>query len=190
MMKKIFALILCLAMMLGAAAAETAAEKETIGAVDVNGSFTIKSHLPEDYRLTIVDANSSMTTARIATEDNTRPWITLNIAFNDSYTQDGKALRMNDISDEEIALIQESFTNEMTDVSFEFKETDLGTKVMITRGQLGGLNVIDLYSIYNSYEVDIVVLPGEGAETQTLPEDIVKTVLTFMSEMDFEEDAK
>ncbi|MBR0386464.1 MAG: hypothetical protein IJH85_01615, partial [Clostridia bacterium] len=117
----------------------------------------------------------------------TKPWMTLNIAFNDTYTQDGKALRLNDVSEEEIALIQESFQESMTEPTFEFRETGLGTRVMLIRGTLGGVSLMDFYSIYNSYEFDMVVIPGEGAEDKTLPDEIVDMVLDFMTQMDFEE---
>ena len=186
-MKKIIALILCLAMMLGCAAVAEEAKKENIGKVSVNGDFNIKGVIPEGYKLSIIDSDSSIITATITTEDPTKPWMTLNIAFNDTYTQDGKALRLNDVSEEEIALIQESFQESMTDPTFEFRETGLGTRVMLIRGTLGGVSLMDFYSIYNSYEFDMVVIPGEGAEDKTLPDEIVDMVLNFMTQMDFEE---
>ena len=133
-MKKIIALILCLTMMLGCAATAEEAKKENIGKVSVNGDFNIKGVIPEGYKLSIIDSDSSIITATITTEDPTKPWMTLNIAFNDTYTQDGKALRLNDVSEEEIALIQESFQESMTEPTFEFRETGLGTKVMLIRG--------------------------------------------------------
>ena len=183
-MKKIAAMILCLALMLGCTAmAENA--KENIGTVSVNGEFNIQGVIPEGYRLAIVDQDNNMITATVKTEDPTKPWMTLNIAFNDSYTQDGRALRLNDISEEEIAIIQDSFQESMDDPTFEFRETGLGTRVMITRGTLSGVSLIDFYSIYNSYEIDMVAIPGEEAEDKTLPEEIVQTVLDFMTQMDF-----
>ena len=186
-MKKIIAIILSLTMMLGAAAMAENAEKDSIGTVSVNGEFNIRGKIPEGYRLAIVDTANDMITATIKSDDPTKPWMTLNIAFNDSYTQDGKALRLNDISEEEIAIIQESFRESMDNPTFEFKETGLGTKVMVTRGMLGDVSLIDFYSIYNSYEIDMVAIPGEEAAEKTLPEEIVQSVLHFMTEMDFVE---
>ena len=57
-MKKIVAMILCLALAIGccAAVAETA-EKESIGKVNVNGDFEIKCAIPEGYKVSITDAS-------------------------------------------------------------------------------------------------------------------------------------
>ena len=219
-MKKIIAMLLCLALMgCCSAVAETAEAVEPAGAADAAetaetadeaeavdeteaaaaaeaesqlvlgtvGEYIIKYDLPEGYKMTIINAANTSIIATLMSETAGQPMITLSIAFNDSYTQDGKPMRLNEVSEEEVALIKESFEEETEVAGFEDGETALGTKVLIVRGTIAGTNYADVYSIYNSYEVEAVMTPAPGTEDTTLTEEQIQTVIDFFSSMDFVE---
>ena len=99
-MKKIIALLLCLALAGSCAAVAETAEKELIGTLNVNGTFNIRCKLAEGYKLSIRDSGSTYLEARVSTEDVNKPEFTVSIAFNEEYTlEDGTAQRLNDHSD-------------------------------------------------------------------------------------------
>ena len=190
-MKKIVAMILCLALAIGccAAVAETA-EKESIGKVNVNGDFEIKCAIPEGYKVSITDASDDKIIASILSEDENKPRVTLSVAFNDIYTQDGVAMKLNDVSEEDLALIKESFEDEADTVEFRDGETALGTKVLIVTGELSEKKFADVYSIYNSYEIEAVVTSGRGENPEPLTDEQINMIIDFFTNMDFVEIAK
>ncbi len=189
-MKKLFALMLCAALLLcGTAFAETAepaaAQKEYLGTLNVNGAFEIKCKIPEGYTVNIIDSTNTMITAVVSSQDKNKPTIITNVAFSDMYTVDGKALKMNDLTEEELAEIQATFMDQMDDVTFEYTESAYGTKLMIVRGKINDVSVVDFYSVYESYEIDCVVTFEPDSEVTTLSEEQVAMMLDFFSEMDF-----
>ena len=188
-MKKIIAMLLCLALLTAccAAVAETA-EKNNIGTLNVNGAFNIKCQIPENYSIAILNSDNSSITGIISSDDADKPTVTLSIVFNDSYTQDGKALRMNDISEEDLAAIKDSFYEQTDEVeSFEEKETAFGTKLLIVKGKIGTRNYVDVYSIYNSYEVEALATINSDEEGAALTDEQEQMIIDFFSNMDFEE---
>ena len=187
-MKKIIALILSI-VLLGSCAAALAeeAEKGLIGTVSVNGVFNVQCRMAEGYKISLLESGSDSVSARIQSEDKTRPRITLKIAFNDSYTQDGVAMKLNDVSEEVMELIKDSFTEQSDVESFQDAETAMGTKLLIVRGTVGETNYVDAYSIFNSYEIEAVAVPGEEAAESTLTDEQVQMIIDFFSDMDFEE---
>jgi len=190
-MKKIIALALCLMMMCGAALAETA-EKETMGTLTVGGNFQIKCRIPDGYKMNILDANSTSVLAVVASEAENTPHITVSVAFNEEYTEfdeatgNSKALKLNDVSDEVMEEIKASFLDNMLDAEFEEKETAYGTKLLVVKGHVDEeSSVVDFYSIYNSYEIEVIATMGQDAENGILSEEQVQMVVDFLSEMDF-----
>lgn len=190
-MKKIIALALCLMMMCGAALAETA-EKETMGTLTVGGNFQIKCRIPDGYKMNILDANSTSVLAVVASEAENTPHITVSVAFNEEYTEfdeatgDSKALKLNDVSDEVMEKIKASFLDNMLDAEFEEKETAYGTKLLVVKGHVDEeSSVVDFYSIYNSYEIEVIATMGQDAENGILSEEQTQMVVDFLSEMDF-----
>ena len=94
--------------------------------------------------------------------------------------------RLGLLSEEELSIIKESFLESADDVEFRDSETSLGTKVLIVKGLLGNDNFVDVYSIYNSYEIEALVLAGPEAENGILTEDQIRMVVDFFSDIDFE----
>jgi len=184
-MKKIFALMLSLALLACGAAAAGSAEKEEIGVVGVNDIFTVRGRLPEDYRISYKSTNPLAIVASVVSENPEKPYIELSIVFNDSYTQDGKAMKLNDVSEEDMALIRESFEENMDQTEFREVETAQGTKTLVVRGNMGGQNRVDVYTIYESYEIEALVTAGEGAQDAQLTEEQVRMIVDFFSELEF-----
>ena len=187
-MKKIIALLLCLALLGSCAALAETTEKENLGTVNVKGAFRIQCTLPEGYSITGMESGDTMISAQIASEDASRPTITLNIVHNDScYTEDGKPMRMNDLSGDEVELIKEAVMAVSDAVEFQEAETAYGTKVLIAKGNIGSMNFVDVISLYNAYDIDAMVTAGEGDEDRMLTDEQVQMVIDFFSNMDFVE---
>ena len=188
-MKKILAIILCLALLGSCAAFAEAVEKETIGTLNsANGSFNVKCKLPEGYQLYVLNSDDNTITAMITSSDANNAMITVSIAYNELYTaEDGTPMRLNDVSEEDLQLIKDSFTDVSDSAEFEDMETGLGTKVLAVRGTIGDSQYFDLYSIYNSYEIEAIVTASTEAEDKALSAEQQQMMLDFYTEMDFEE---
>ena len=191
-MKKIIALALCLIMMCGCAALAETAEKETMGTLTVGGNFQIQCKIPDGYRMTILDTSNTKVVALVASEKENTPHITVSVAFNEEYTEfdeatgTSRALKLNDVSDEVMEEIKASFLDNMLDAEFEEKETAYGTKLLIVKGHVDEeSSVVDFYSIYNSYEVEVIATMGQNAENGILTEEQIQMVIDFLSDMDF-----
>lgn len=186
-MKKSIALLLCLSVLLACCAASAEAGKESLGqVVSINGSFNIRYRLPEGYKLTITEQSGSAIEASVASDAPDKPRLILSVSFNDLYTQDGVAMRLNDLSEEDLSYIRQSFLESADEVEFQDGETALGTKVLIVKGMIGEDNFVDVYSIYNSYEIEALVVAGPEAENGILTDEQIRMVVDFFGDMDFE----
>ena len=191
-MKKLIALVLCAAL-LGccAAMAETAETKDLIGTVTVRGAFNIVGKLPDGYRVFQTASSTDQVYAEIASEDTTKPHVTLSIAFNESYTrEDGTALNLNEVSDEDMELIRTSFNDLMNVTDMQETETAHGTKLLMVKGTLAGQSLVVFYTIYDSYEIELSVQAGAGADRKELTEEQVQMIVDFISGLEFVEAAQ
>ena len=180
-MKKIIALVLCLMMVLtcAAAMAEVETEKESLGVLKVVGAFDIRySPLPNDYKIDVYLQNDMTLIANIDTPKPDLPKMGLIIAFNDEW--DGTE-RLNDVSDEDMEAIKDSFFEEYDEVDFDIKETKAGTKLLIAR--IPGGQDAYVYTIYKGHELEMHLIPG--AEEDELTDADIERVVAFLSDMDF-----
>jgi len=183
-MKKIVALVLALALTLGccAALAEEPAKTE-IGTIDMAGAFKLQCTLPEDYEINIELKDNESLIATIASSDADKLPLLLTIEFEEMYYD---VKRMNDMSDEQLQEIIETFPNyEEADISYT--ETSHGTKLMIVKGSDAQMNYLAFFSIYEGYEIEldiIEMLEDEAAESK-LTDEIVESCIYFLSELDF-----
>ena len=186
-MKKLLAVMLCLAMLVCSAAfAETAATveapaKESLGTLDVNGAFELKGVVPEGYKLNVIAANSSSILAVISAEEQGHASVVLSIAYEELMSE---VQRMNDISEEGLAQIEATFT-ESDNVEISYRETAYGTKLMVVRQAEG--RYVDFYTVYKGYEMEFVLVPATGDEDGQLDEAQIQMVVDFMSDLDFVE---
>lgn len=179
-MKKIIALVLSLMMLMGctAALAETA-QKESLAVLKVNGAFDIQyTKLPDDYQLTVIQQDDNGLYAYYVSTDSTKPFYGIGIGFNDAWAEVEK---FNDVSQEDIDVIEESFYEVDNNWTFETKETAHGTKLLIAVN--GDKTMASVYTIYLGHEIEVQIIPGAGAETIT--EENIDTVINFLSDMDF-----
>ena len=180
-MKKIIALVLCLMMVLtcAAAMAEAEAEKESLGVLKVIGAFDIKySPLPNDYKVNVYMQNDMTLIANITTSKAELPQMGLIIAFNDEWAD---TERLNDVSEEDMEAIKDSFFEEYDEVEFDIKETKSGTKLLIAK--IPGGREAYVYTIYKGHELEMEIVPG--AEEEALTDADIERVVAFLSDTDF-----
>jgi hypothetical protein len=189
-MKKLIALILCTALLVcGAAMAETAGDPGSLKM----GSFEITYKMPEDYRLSTLEYSNTSFVGLISSEKEGSPRVDISIQFNDEYTEydeaagTHKALRLNDVPEDIMQEIKDSFLEQLTTAEFEEKETAHGTKLLIVRGNLDETTpVVAIYTIYQSYEIELVASMGQGSDA-TLTDAQIQSFIDFLSDMDFNE---
>ena len=184
-MKKMIALLLALALTLGCAAAlaETTEKKENLGSVMVNGAFSIEAKIPDGYTYKVyeADASGASLTALLETEDKNAPQMLISIYLNDSY---GPHARLNDLDEDALKAIENSFELD-NDVTFTYTETAYGTKLLQVTEVGDDPDFVDFYTIYEGYEVEMILGFRPEAENPVLTEEMIKTAIQFLSDMDF-----
>ena len=162
--------------------AEETAGTEKLGKLSVNGEFEITCKLPQDYKLQVVDVRGENIIASVTSEDITKPQMYLSIAYDELY---GDVERMNDLSDEELAVLEDSF-KEMDQVEIEYRQTGLGTKLMVVREVGNGQKFIDILSVYKGYFVEFNMTPNPNAAVQDLTEEQIQMAIQFLTNVMFE----
>ncbi len=155
---------------------------EKLGRLTVNGEFELTCKLPEDYALQVVDVKGENIIASVTSNDMTKPQMYLSIAYDELY---GEVARMNDLSEEDLAVLEESY-KEMDQVEIEYRQTGLGTKLMVVREVGNGTNFVDILSIYKGYLVEFNMTPNPNAANQTLTEEQIQTAIQFLTDVMFE----
>ena len=182
-MKKIIAILLSLALLLGCAAGlAESAEKQNFGTLRINGEFTLKGILPEGYRIIPFEQDDSALLTRIVSDDPTRPEMMLSIAFDETYAD---VERLNDLDVEALEVLEKTFTDTDPYADISYDETAYGTRLLICRITGVNYDYLDIFSIYKGYFVEFVMTPGKGAPVQKLTEEEVATCNYFLSELDF-----
>ena len=162
--------------------AEETAGTEKLGKLSVNDEFEITCKLPQDYKLQVVDVRGENIIASVTSEDITKPQMYLSIAYDELY---GDVERMNDLSDEELAVLEDSF-KEMDQVEIEYRQTGLGTKLMVVREVGNGQKFIDILSVYKGYFVEFNMTPNPNAAVQDLTEEQIQLAIQFLTDVMFE----
>lgn len=178
-MKRIIALALSLVILLACAAAAAETEKESMGILKVNKAFDIRySALPNEYKLSILQQNDMTIIAHIKSPRTNIPQMDLVIAFNDGWAE---TERLNDVSEEDLQAIRDSFIEEYENLDFDIRETAAGTH-LLTVTVPGGQDAY-VYTIYKGHEIEIHLYPGK--EQGTLTDVDIERVVAFLSDMDF-----
>ena len=177
-MKKVFAILLCLAMLLGCSAVAETAEKTQLSTVNMNGVFQLQCTLPEGYEIDEIESTDASYVAMFVAEEM-KPVLTLSIAYNELYSD---VARMNDLDAEALALIEDYFRAE-DDVDIDYTETAYGTKLMAVREKEGIVDYVDFYTIYLGYEVEIVVSATDMEAGLTDAQ--IQMAVDFLSNLDF-----
>ncbi len=179
-MRRIFAMMLCLAVALGAAALAETGDKTYLGTLTVHGAFTLQGRLPEDYVMIAGEGEEPFMALITPRDDGTgRPYLVVSVAFDELLSG---VERMNDLDGDALAQIEATFSEE-DPVDITYMETAFGTKVMVVRERKEDPSYVDFYTIYKGYEVEIVLLAG--GEGLPVTEAQVQMAMQFMSDLDF-----
>ena len=176
-MRKMLAILLCLAMLLGCSAMAETAEKTYLATVNMNGAFELKCALPEGYEIDEIESTDETYIAQFIA-DGDRPLLALSIAYNELYSD---VQRMNDLDEEALAMI-ENFFREEDNVDISYTETAYGTKLMVVKEMEDTVSYVDFYSVYLGYEIEIVVASMTEAG---LTDEQIQMAVDFLSELDF-----
>ena len=187
MMKKLFAMLLCLSMLVNCAAlAETA--KVSMGVINVNGAFELKCALPEGYRLNVQYADPTVCIASVSSQDAAKPSLQISVAFNEIYAGID---RLNDMDEDALKAVEDSFRAEES-VDISYMETAYGTKLMVVKENLDGADYVDFYTVYKGYEVELILTHAKyDAETgmivdiPSITDAEIQMAVQFLSDMDF-----
>ena len=184
-MRKMLAMMLCLLLALGCAAGlaegQSTQQKTVFGQLRINGEFTLKGLLPEGYQIIPFEQTDSTLISRITAKDPARPTLILSIAFDETYAEVG---RLNELQEEELLLLEKTFTDLDPYASITYDETSHGTRLLICRTTTETYDYLDIFSIYQGYLVELVMVPGTGAD-QNLTEEQVQSCIDLLSELDF-----
>ena len=156
-------------------------EKESLGTLNVNGSFTIQCKLPTGYELQTVNVQGSKIYASVFPSNKQKPMLYLTIAYDELYSD---VERMNDLSEESLQALEASFT-QMNDVEITYRETAYGTKLLIVKEVGEDTDFVDILSVYKGYFVEFIMTPNPEAKSQTLTEKQIAMCIDFLSEVDF-----
>ncbi len=183
-MKKMIALVLGLAMLLCAVSvtAEETREKQTLGVVSINGAFSLKCELPDNYETIPVSVMPEHVITLIKSSDPNAPIMTLSVAYDEQYYD---VERMNDLDQEAMALLEQTFIDADPEVEITYRETGYGTRLLVARHDTDSMDYISFFSIYKGYCVEFVLWPSDTAEDRNLTEDQVNACIRFLTELDF-----
>ena len=170
--------MLCLALILGCSSTFAQEGKTNLGVINVNNAFTLKCTLPEDYRVDVTQVDSNGLIANIVPLDAAKASMILIVEFDELYAQ---VERMNDLSDEELADIESTYSE--YDVEFSYAETAYGTKLLVAKEVGDADDFVSVFSIYKGYEIEFIMVPGEGSDTLT--DEQIQQCIAFLSELDF-----
>ena len=184
-MKKIIALILSLAMLLGctAALAETA-QRESMGNLKVKDAFNIMYKPMEGYDMIVENETDTeiyaLFQAKDAKEDDDRPLMLLTIAYDDENSNVG---RLNDLSAEEKDFLKDIWFIEYEDYDLEVRETAYGTELWVVREKDEELDIMaaNILTLYRGYMIEFYLI----STADSLQEEYLQKAIDFLSDMDF-----
>ena len=147
----------------------------------MNGEFELTCNLPEGYNLQVVNMKGTRIVASVLSEDMTRPQLYLSIDYDEAY---GDVNRLNDLTDQDLALLEQSFT-EMNQVDISYRQTGHGTKLLIARETGSDTDFVDILTIYKGYFIEFNMTPNPNAATHDLTEEQIGMCVDFLTDLDF-----
>lgn len=156
---------------------------QKLGSLTVNGAFDLTCKLAEGYSLQVVNVRGDKIIASVLPNDMVRPQMYLSIAYDETY---GDVERMNDMSDDDLALLEETF-KDMNEVEISYKETGHGTKLLIAKETGSDTDFVDILAIYKGYFIEFNMTPNPKAASQTLTDEQIQMCIDFLTDLDFVE---
>ena len=159
-----------------------AAEKETLGEINLNGAFTLQCALPEGYVVSPLDVDNGGYYYAVTSEDESKPSMLLSIMYDELLAN---VKRLNDLDDEALAKIAETFQEE-DEVEISYTETAHGTKLMVVKEIADSVDFVDFYTIYEGYELEFVLLRNlTNDASESLTDADIQMAIDFLSDLDF-----
>ncbi len=156
--------------------------KETIGEISLNGAFTLKCALPAGYQVSPLDVDNGGYYFAVMSEDESKPGMILSIMYDELLSN---VKRLNDLDDEALAKIAETFQAEDV-VDISYTETAHGTKLMVVKEAADTIDFVDFYTIYEGYELEFVMVSGgDGEASVSLTDADIQLAIDFLSDLDF-----
>ena len=181
-MKKMIALVMILALLASccAALAETPAKTE-LGSINLHGAFKLQGNIPEGYEIKIATMDNEGLIAVIETEDPTKPMMYMAIEFDETYAD---VKRMNDMTEEQLQPIIDSFANDGDEVTISYTETAHGTKLLVARDSDGFVDIVAFITVYEGYMIEFDMTTGSQA-SGPLTDEQIQMCIDFLSDLDF-----
>ncbi len=182
-MKKALAILFALCLTLSLAFAEETAKTE-MGSVSLNGVFRLQGIVPEGYTFQIFTKDNEGLLAAVTSEDTSKPTMILAIEFEEQYYD---VDRMNDMTEEQLAELASTFSDEGEEVTVSYLETAYGTKLMFVRPVGDVIPYASILTVYKGYEIEFDLVPGRDMtlSMQGLTEEQIQIAVQFLSDLDF-----
>lgn len=175
-MKKFFALLIACMMLFSAAMAETAeVVKET---VEYDDTLSFRTIVPEGYRLS-QETIGGVLLMELIPDEETNVNFALVIAPDDNYTD---FVTLNDMTDDEKAAFAESYRIEGVDMTWEIRETGLGTQLVLLKEEADGFNCAYIAALYHGYIISCYIDHADGSP---ITEEEISAVIWFNTNLDF-----
>lgn len=171
-MKKLFALMLSLMLMLslcGALAEETQ--------VTVNDELTISFPVPEGYTFNEVWYGGILY-ATFVPEDDVHPTMTLSLGATEEYSQSS----INDLSDEELDTLIAASISDFAFPTWAISETAHGTKLIVIDENSDYHEFAEIFTLYDGYFISVLIDPGD---VEALTAEEIQTAVDILSDMQF-----
>ena len=152
-----------------------------LGTLSVNGEFELTCKLPEGYSIQKEPNEGDRIVASITSEDITKPKMELTIAYDELY---GEVERMNDLSADDLAVLEHSFTSEH-EVKIEYRQTGYGTKLLVAREVGNDADFVTILTIYKGYLIEFTLQPNPNLADQTLTEEEIRMCIDFLTDVNF-----
>ena len=105
----------------------------------------------------------------------------LAIEFDEIYSE---VKRMNDMTEEQLQEIIDTFADDGDEISVSYKETSHGTKLMFVQEAVESIDFVAIITVYEGYMIEFDMLAGPAAE-EGLTEAQIQMCVDFLSDLDF-----
>ena len=154
---------------------------DSLGTLNVNGAFELQCKIPDGYQLQIMSSQKTRIIANLIADDAQKPQMVLTVAFDEQYTGVEK---MNDMSDEDIEVLKQSFSA-LSDIEFSEAQTGEGTKLLVAKEKGEDEDYVSILTVYKGYLVEFVLTPNPEAAEQTLTDDQIQKSIDFLTDLQF-----
>lgn len=175
-MKKILALVLSLALLLGMASlAETYV-------IDEGTTYCVTVEAPEGYSFTEVDYGDFIGGLFKSDDEDAPIYFTLLVAYSDEYADYfGKEAILNDLTEEQLEIAISELTSDFEAPEVTTGLTDFGTLCIIVNEQGCESEFASILTVYHGYFIQIYIDSPSGLE---IGQELIDTGLGIMSSLE------